>query len=580
VTSTTFWLENRAGLSIAARHAVNVLLHGVVTAFVVWMAVALGFGPGAACVLGLLFALHPVHVEAVAGLVGRAELLAAAFVLCALFLHDRAPAGGTPGGARAAAWGWGALLAFLAAGSKESAWALPLYAVILDLSRRRAPWAAWPAQGGYAAGLLAYFMFRHAALGEWLHMRGYAPEAFDNPLVDLLGQERFLGGLRVVGLNFAHLVFPRGLSPDYSGWQISLEGGNGDPRLWAGALLLLGSLAAAVTGLVRVFRGRPYGAALLVGGGWLLVPALLFMNLFVTLGTVLADRLLYWPSVAWVLLAGAVLVPLLRARVAVAALALLAVAYGWGMVQYLPHWKNDLVLFTYASRVTPDVPRVWYNLGHALQLAGKHEEALEAYREARTLWSSYEEAWAQEATVLLEMGRPQEAQAAMDEARALNPSDVVLLVNEGAAWGNAGDDARAAARFEEVLARYPGQPEALYNLAGAQTRLGRHEEAAQTWRRYLGVRPKDVGAKNNLAWLLAVNLNRPAPAEVLARQAVKADSTNVHYMDTLAEVLFRLGRREEALRYAEAAAAGDTSAYYREQVRKIREDAPPPPASP
>src|SRR5262245_60681751 len=89
VTSATFWLEAKLGTPIWSRHLINVLLNALVTLLLVRLTLRFGLGTLTAILAGLLFALHPAHVEAVAGLVGRAELLAALWILLALHVHDR-----------------------------------------------------------------------------------------------------------------------------------------------------------------------------------------------------------------------------------------------------------------------------------------------------------------------------------------------------------------------------------------------------------------------------------------------------------------------------------------------------------
>ena len=89
----TSLLPGRYGLTIASVHLdhllwsgwvpgfhlTNVLLHAVATALVTAMALTLGAGRAAALWCGLLFAVHPVHVEAVASVENRKEILAAIF---------------------------------------------------------------------------------------------------------------------------------------------------------------------------------------------------------------------------------------------------------------------------------------------------------------------------------------------------------------------------------------------------------------------------------------------------------------------------------------------------------------------
>ncbi|HUD72912.1 MAG TPA: hypothetical protein VMQ62_13215, partial [Dongiaceae bacterium] len=91
LTSLTFALDRAvAGLDAAWFHAINLGWHALATWLVTLLALELGGGMAGGLLAGLLFAVHPVHTEAVVGIVGRAELIAAAAVIAALLLHRRA----------------------------------------------------------------------------------------------------------------------------------------------------------------------------------------------------------------------------------------------------------------------------------------------------------------------------------------------------------------------------------------------------------------------------------------------------------------------------------------------------------
>ena len=623
VTSSTYWVEAKLHAPLWSRHLVNIVLNAAVTLLLVRLILALGLGAITAIVAGCLFAAHPTHVEVVAGLVGRAELLAALWILIALRLHLRILSRPSP---RLEWLPIFTLLAFVAAGSKESAFMLGVFALPLHAKQQTPIRDAWPAFAGYAIGLFAHLLLRHHTLGGWISHPGQAINPIDNALLALHGMSRLAGGLRVAGVFFAHLLLPHHLSPDYSGNTIAITGGILDLHFLLGCLLLFGLHALIWTGWTH--RQTPLGVACLVAGAWVGTAFLLTMNVFFNLSTTMADRLLYWPSAGWLVFAAAMLfeskkVSTLTARVfaGVTALALF-MCYMLVTATYQPQWKDNLSLFDYARTVAPASPRVWSAYGKALGEAGRNEEALDAFHQSQRLFPGYQLPWAQEAALLISIGRFEEAKPPLAEALRLYPADSASQLNEAILWLHQGRYKEAIPRLREILAKDPHETlargylvvalenentpreadaewEAYLNDAGvdaasmseiaralAATRRGapraeylaRHaiekdpenplhfdtlaealfqqdkfEEAVAAWRKYLEKVPHDPNVLNDLAWILATHLNQPQEGESLARRAIEIVPDNPSFRDTLAECLWRQGKKEEASQVAKEA---------------------------
>ena len=536
IVSTTFWLEGVLNVPLGVRHAVNVLLHALATLLVTRLMLSLTAAPWAAALAGILFAVHPVHVEAVAGLVGRADLMAAVFTLLALAVHDH-----DHRTSRSRNTLWAAALSFLASGSKEYTWTLPVLALCLDLGRGRRLSDRHGAWIGYAIGIGAHLLLRRWALGAWLDEAGAGITPMDNPLVVLSGLARLVAGLGVVGLNLTHLLAPVVLSPDRSGSEIVLDGSLMAIRPALGLVLMAALGAGTAMGLRHA---RQVGAtALGVGAAWLLVFTVLFMNLWLDLVTIFADRLLYWPSIGLALVVAGIatrlgaLVP--RALVVTSAglLVTVIVAYTVRAATYLPTWKNNEVLFTAAIVATPRAPRPWLNVAKAHYQNGRLEDALDATRHARVLFPDFQEAWAYEGTMLLTLGRWKQAEVALSEALRRDPYDVVVINNLGVALLQDGRADEAAGQFHAALARDPTRTQAILGLAEAEAVRERYGEAAAAWQRYLDVAGADPDVQDRLARTLATKLDRLDEAEALARRVVAANPDVAAYRDTLAEVL-------------------------------------------
>jgi len=293
------------GVSAWAFHAASVAWH-VGATLALWRLLARVFDDGrVAFVAALVFALHPVHPEAVTGVVGRSEVMAATFVFVGALLHVRER--------RVAA----CAMYLLALWCKESGVVLPLVAVLLDAQGR--PWRAaarraWP----FVIPLALYAALRvHALAGQTLP----APAAgLSLPVaIDVLGRD-----LRL-------LVWPHPLVADYAIAPPSAA------RVAATLALLAALLATA-------WRWAPLRLPL----AWFALTIAPVANVFVHIGVVMAERLLYLPSVAVCLVAAALDRALYaRARPWLANAAVATVALTLGALTMLRNldWQTPLALW-------------------------------------------------------------------------------------------------------------------------------------------------------------------------------------------------------------------------------------------
>ncbi len=289
-------------------YAVNILLHALASVLLYLLARRLGMSAGAALCGALMFAVHPIHAEAVHQVVGRAEILCATFVILGLLAVP--PAGGTSASAydfrlkAGRRMGTLAALCFaLALASKESAVVFPLLFALVLVNRDgwpavRRSWF-WMLLAALGAVLLVFLWGKAAVTGGLIEPASTVPP-HENPLARMNFLQRLPAGLGILFDAAVQLVVPLGLSPDYSAVSLPVEDGWRWPLAWLGAMACLALAAWALRNARRGGRGWMIAAAAV--GCWLPLS-----NIFSPIGVVTAERLWYLPSAAACLGAGALL---------------------------------------------------------------------------------------------------------------------------------------------------------------------------------------------------------------------------------------------------------------------------------
>jgi tetratricopeptide (TPR) repeat protein len=464
-------------------HLDNVLLHALTAGALAWLLLRFGVGFPASAGAALLFAVHPAHVSAVGGLVGRAEILATLFTLLALALAvDTGPWPGrqTPSDTRArlAAWGCG-VCTFLALGSKEAAAALPLLLLLQEVLFRRAwlrpvvPRLAALAPAGLA--LVSYAVLRVLALGD--EPGGPPAPVSDNPLAALSGASRAATALALVPRYAALLLWPRRLSVDHSGHVIADEPSllRVLPLLGAlvlAALILL--LAAALLGRIRPATGMAAALTLL--------PYLVIGNLLRLVGVAYAERLAYLPSAGALALAAVGAEALVRARprarplLATAAVLVFVLALGAGRVA-AGHWRSHEAVFEQAVRATPKSPRAQFTLAMIRLEQGRLAEAQVGFQETIALWPTFAQAWYGSGVVHARLRDYGAAAAAFAEAARLAPHDPNAAADLGIALHRMGRRREAEGQLRRTLRRFGPTPKVSGELGELLAAEGRLAEA-------------------------------------------------------------------------------------------------------
>ena len=489
---TSFWVERRLwGLNPAGYHLVNVVLH-IVNALLLWRLLARLEAPGA-WLVAAVFAVHPVHVESVAWVIERKDLLSGLFYLTACLVWTR-------GGALPRLWSrdYSLSLGLFALGMlcKSIVATLPVALLLLHWQRGGSATRA-------ARRLLPFFgVALTLALADLAFVRAREASAFDYALL-----ERLLIAAQALWFYLGKLLWPVELAVIYPHWEV----GAGNLAGWVCAF------GAAALGAVLWGWRRPLGRGPLAGMlffGATLLPVLGLVDYGYMRFSFVADRYQYLASAGALAvliglaargmerwragLSGPVADGVLRwAATGLAAALLIALgALTWRQASI---YRDDVTFFQHILSHNPTAHSAQYNLGNALLNAGRPKEALEAYRVAMEQDPDSADAYSNTGRAFMDLNRLDEAVKWLQRALELDPRHEV-------SWQNLALARIRQQRFEEALALYqhllsiaPGNVGAHSGLGVVLHYLGRSEEALRSVDRALALDPSYEEALNNRA---------------------------------------------------------------------------------
>lgn len=421
VTMLSYLANQRLGGSAFGFHLVNIVLHGVVSLEAYWLALWF-LSPVGALIAGISFAVHPVHTEAVANIVGRAELLAAASGLGALLAIARWARGHWRG------WRWPtvAVVAYaLGALAKESALAVILLVPVVTAAARgpRNRWESLRAVVPLLAVAAAFVGMRWWVIGAVMLPDG--PGMASNPLAYVPAWQR-IGTAAVVLLRYAGLLtFPIVLSADYSFNQVPVVA---SPTEWSFVTAVLVGLGGA-GGCWLAHRRAP---ALLPAVLFVVAPLALTANILFPIGTIMAERLLYLPSFGWCLGFGHLVEIVARRWKPVFALCAVGLVLFAGRTALRNRdWHSDFALWSATRRSAPNSSIARFNFAIQLDRLGDFDGAYREYARAVEIYPALGGAHYGMGTIAYRRGDLARAEAEFQAEIRLRPHDLRPLLGLG-----------------------------------------------------------------------------------------------------------------------------------------------------
>ena len=513
---------NLYGNSAVGVHFTNLALHAVNVVLLFWLLRRLTGAVWRSALVAALFGWHPAHVESVAWVSERKDVLCTGFGLLALLCYARYAGEGNrrqepevrsqksegggrepdgiPGAKPKASFCYGLALGCFTLGllSKPMLVTWPVVLLVLDY---------WPL-GRFKTGRV------RALLLEKVPFLALAAAA---GVVTFLVQQRTGAMVTVESLPLAArsgnavVSYCRYLGELF--WPTNLAFFYPHPHAWpAGTVVAAALFLAGLTALCWWQRRRqPY---LLMGWLWYVATLVPVIGLVQVGAQAMADRYTYIPSVGVLVMTVWGAYELTRSRLwrlwAWSAAGTAALVFCLGLTrQQIGYWRDSEALFRHATEVTQNNHIARNNLGIMLLDHGQTDEAISQFRQAIRLRPEYPDAHYNLGDALVKQGQMDEAIREFQEAIRLKPENVEAHVNLGVALDNRGQFDAAVTQYQAALRLKPDDAETLNDLGYLWVQRGENlDQARELIEKAVRLEPENTGFLDSLG-LALLKLNRP-----------------------------------------------------------------------
>ena len=480
LTYSTFWLEHKIwGLEPTGYHVVNVLLH-LLNSLLLWRLLLRLTAPGA-WVVAAVFAVHPLHVESVAWIIERKDVLSGLFYLTAVLVWLRFLEQPRP-------WRYGLALLLFVAGLLSKSVVVTLPAALLIVQW----WKTGRITGKDLLRLAPFFLVALLITAADLYSYDSGRHNFDYSW-----PERLLIASRALWFYVGKLVWPTDLSIIYSRWNISL----GDPWGW---LYLAAALALAT---VLWFARHRIGRGPLAGALFFAVtlsPALGFVNYGYMGYSLVADRFQYLAGIGvMAVIIGAAVHGASRlsgglkmgaAGLLMVLLALLGAAT-WRQAGF---YRDNLHYFGHIVSLNPVARNAQRNLSQELLKAGRLDEALAAARIAVEQRPRQARLHSLLGEILADLHRLDKAEENYRRALELDPRNKAALKYLATSYFNRKRYQEALDLYRKISAVEPDDAKTHNNIGATLYYLGQTEAAVRSFKQALSLDPTLEGARTGL----------------------------------------------------------------------------------
>jgi len=465
-------------------HLTNLLFHLANTLLLFLVFLKITESPWPCLFVSALFALHPLHVESVAWISERKDVLSAFFWLLTMLAYTwytRAPSINR--------YLLVSMLFILGLMAKPMLVTLPVILLLVDF---------WPLQR-----VKSQFRQSLRLIGEKIPLFLIA---LLSSIITLSAQDaggavssldrftllvRLANALTAYAAYILKMIYPANLAvlyphPGMPAW----------PKILSAIFLL-----AAITFIsAKYIKKHPY---LMVGWLWYLTTLLPVIGIIQVGRQAIADRYTYIPLIGLFIMIAfglpALMASLRFKRKIIGAFSVVILLILAGLTwQQASHWQNSITLFDHALQVTSNNYVAHNNLGVAMKKHGNIEKATQHYIKALRIEPNYVEARNNLGTVLMAQGQYENALMHFSKALQLQPKNAIMHLNMGLALNNTGQTEKALRHFSQAVNLNPGLADAHFYLANALNRQNRFTQAINHYAKAIELKPDFAKAFNNM----------------------------------------------------------------------------------
>ncbi|MBL7157630.1 MAG: tetratricopeptide repeat protein [Candidatus Omnitrophica bacterium] len=508
-------------LDVMGYHIVNTILHILAALGIFWFIYVLFGDFLMAFLTGALFAVHPIHTEAVAYISGRSDSLVTIFIILSLIFYIKYLHSG-----RAITYTVMLLCSIFAVLSKENGIILPILLLLYHYSfKKRLKIKSFLP----VAGICFFYLF--------LRMTVLKIPSFQNIYPTTLLQR--IPGFFVAITNYIKLLFlPFSLHMEYGYKIFSLN----NPKAMFGIAITISLL------LICVFRRRKKDNPVFFAISWFFITLIPQSNLY-PVNAYMAEHWLYLPSVGFFLILARGLAQLYRKNfktLFALSIIILLSFYIYLTVRQNGYWREPIAFYERTLTFAPESPRVYSDFGVAAYNTGRKDKAIELFKKAVELKPDYAEAFNNLGAVCSDIGKHEEAITFCKKAIELRPDYAGAYNNLGVAYNGRKRYEEAIVSYEKSLGMNPDSAEVYNNLGNLYISTGKIDEAIAAYKKAVKIKPDYADVYNNLGNTYK-DKGKYEEAIALYKKAISLDPSSADMYYNLADAYNITGREEEAI---------------------------------